>query len=90
LLLKDLINIDALTSSAEEGEREKLKMGLVPCRKAIPITGRGGIGGCQMLRIPHCLDNLLPCSTLQKLFLSVSAALIYVMLFMLDKLKKIQ
>jgi hypothetical protein len=25
--------------------------------KAIPVTGRGGIQRCEMLRIPHCLDN---------------------------------
>jgi hypothetical protein len=27
--------------------------------KAIPITGRGGLQGCEMLRIPHCLDSRL-------------------------------
>jgi hypothetical protein len=27
--------------------------------KAIPVTGRGGLQGCGMLRIPHCLDNRL-------------------------------
>jgi hypothetical protein len=27
--------------------------------KAISITGRGGLYGCEMLRIPHCLDNRL-------------------------------
>jgi hypothetical protein len=27
--------------------------------KAIPVTGRGGLRGCEMLRIPHCLDNRL-------------------------------
>jgi hypothetical protein len=27
--------------------------------KAIPITGRGGLWGCEMLRIPHCLDYRL-------------------------------
>jgi hypothetical protein len=25
--------------------------------KAIPVTGRGGLYGWKMLRIPHCLDN---------------------------------
>jgi hypothetical protein len=25
--------------------------------KAIPVTGLGGLYGCEMLRIPHCLDN---------------------------------
>jgi hypothetical protein len=27
--------------------------------KAIPVTGRGGLQGCEMLRIPHSLENLL-------------------------------
>jgi hypothetical protein len=27
--------------------------------KYIPITGRGGLWGCQILRIPHCLDSRL-------------------------------
>jgi hypothetical protein len=26
---------------------------------AIPVTGREGLYGCEMLRIPHCLDNRL-------------------------------
>jgi hypothetical protein len=27
--------------------------------KAIPVTGRAGLQGCEMLRIPHCKDNRL-------------------------------
>jgi hypothetical protein len=27
--------------------------------KRIPVTGRGGLQGCEMLRIPHYLDNWL-------------------------------
>jgi hypothetical protein len=27
--------------------------------KAIPVAGRGGPQGCEMLRIPHCLDKRL-------------------------------
>jgi hypothetical protein len=27
--------------------------------KAIPVTGLGGLQGCEMLKIPHCLDNRL-------------------------------
>jgi hypothetical protein len=27
--------------------------------KAIPVTGAGSLLGCQMLRVPHCLDNRL-------------------------------
>jgi hypothetical protein len=26
--------------------------------KAIPVTDRGGLWGCEMLRIPHCVENL--------------------------------
>jgi hypothetical protein len=52
--------------------------------KAIPVTGRGGLEGCEMLRIPHCLDNRLtdggkvvspmhpPHFTPQKRYLSIS------------------
>jgi hypothetical protein len=28
-------------------------------KEAIPVTGRVGLLGCEMLRIPHCLDNRL-------------------------------
>jgi hypothetical protein len=27
--------------------------------KAIPVKGRGDLQSCEMLRIPHCLDNRL-------------------------------
>jgi hypothetical protein len=27
--------------------------------KAIPVTGRGGLLGCEMLKISHCLHNRL-------------------------------
>jgi hypothetical protein len=27
--------------------------------KVIPITGRGGLQGSEMLRMPHCLDSRL-------------------------------
>jgi hypothetical protein len=27
--------------------------------KVILVTGRGGLQGCEMLRIPRCLDNWL-------------------------------
>jgi hypothetical protein len=52
--------------------------------KAVPVTGRGGLWGCETLRIPHCLDNRLkdggevvspthwPPSTAQKHHFSVS------------------
>jgi hypothetical protein len=26
-------------------------------KKAITVTGRGGSQSCEMLRIPHCVDN---------------------------------
>jgi hypothetical protein len=50
----------------------------------IPVTGRGGLYGCEMLRMPRCLDNLLtdggkvvspthrPHSTPQKHYFSAS------------------
>jgi hypothetical protein len=28
-----------------------------PYSRSIPVTGRGGLYGCEMLRIPHCLDT---------------------------------
>jgi hypothetical protein len=28
-------------------------------KKAIRVTDLGGLQGCEMLRIPHCLDNRL-------------------------------
>jgi hypothetical protein len=28
-------------------------------KKAVPETGREGLQDCEMLRIPHCLDNRL-------------------------------
>jgi hypothetical protein len=27
--------------------------------KAVPVRGLGGLQGCDMLRIPHCLDSRL-------------------------------
>jgi hypothetical protein len=27
--------------------------------KAIPVISRGGLYGCEMLRVPHCLDSWL-------------------------------
>jgi hypothetical protein len=27
--------------------------------EAVTLTSRGGLQGCEMLRIPHCLDNQL-------------------------------
>jgi hypothetical protein len=53
---------------------------------SIPVTGRGGLLGCEMLRIPHCIDSRLtiggevvnpthrPRSTLQKHYFSASGA----------------
>jgi hypothetical protein len=54
---------------------------------AIPVTGRGGLQDCEMLRIPHCLDSRLkdgskvvsftrlPRSTLSKHYFSASGTL---------------
>jgi hypothetical protein len=52
--------------------------------KVVPVIGRGGLWGCEVLRVPHCLDNQLtdggkvvsptywPQFTRQKHYLSVS------------------
>jgi hypothetical protein len=37
--------------------RNQLCMYKASKSKAIPVTGRGGLHGCGMLRIPHFLDN---------------------------------
>jgi hypothetical protein len=59
----------------------------VSISKAIPVTDRGGLKGCEMLRVPHCLDNRLtdagkvvspthrPQFTPEKHYLSVSGTL---------------
>jgi hypothetical protein len=53
-------------------------------KRAIPTTDHGDLWGCEMLRIPHCLDSRFtdgskavspthqPCSTLQKRYFSAS------------------
>jgi hypothetical protein len=46
-----------VTSSANASNASLLKSELKG--KAIPVRGRGGLEGCEMLRIPHCLDNRL-------------------------------
>jgi hypothetical protein len=44
-------------------DAEAFQMYRVPSRLAtllaIPVTDRGGLYGCEMSRIPHCLDNRL-------------------------------
>jgi hypothetical protein len=51
------------TGRRREGGDDNIKLSDVTynesLKKAIPITGRGGVYGCEMLRIPHCLDNRL-------------------------------
>jgi hypothetical protein len=56
--------------------------GIIILRKAIPVTGRGGLYRCEMLRTTHCLDGRLidggelvslthrPCSAPQKHYFS--------------------
>jgi hypothetical protein len=36
-----------------------IKVQKVKVSKAISVTGRGGLWGCELLRIAHCLDNWL-------------------------------
>jgi hypothetical protein len=62
-------------------EYEVLEAGFFHKSKPNPLTGRGGLLGCERLRIQHCLDNRLidggkvvsathqPQFTAQKLFL---------------------
>jgi hypothetical protein len=57
---------------------------IICIKKIVPVTGRGGLLGCEMLRIPHCLDSRLtdggkfvspthrPRSTPQKHYFSAS------------------
>jgi hypothetical protein len=52
--------------------------------EAVPVTGRGSLEGCEMLKIPYCLDTRLtdvgevlsltrrPSSTLQEYFIYLS------------------
>jgi hypothetical protein len=46
-------NTQVVTECNCDGIRKEKKS------KAIPVTGRGGLQGCEILRIPHCLDNRL-------------------------------
>jgi hypothetical protein len=36
-----------------------MNLALTYKREAIPVTGRGGLLGCEMLSIPQCSDNRL-------------------------------
>jgi hypothetical protein len=40
-------------------EKTIMLQGKVKTSKAIPVTGRGGLWGCEMLRVPHFLVNRL-------------------------------
>jgi hypothetical protein len=37
----------------------RLSWVLIYIYKAIPVKGRGGLEGCETIRIPHCLNNRL-------------------------------
>jgi hypothetical protein len=45
----------AITIKKVKSKKKKKKKKKNP----IPVTGRGGLLGCVMLRIPHCLDSQL-------------------------------
>jgi hypothetical protein len=47
-----LLQAEALHNRTDTSNCKKAK-------NAIPVTGRGGLQGCEMLRVPHCLDNRL-------------------------------
>jgi hypothetical protein len=42
-----------------DGEAQQQLYEIERKSKAIPLTGRGRLWGCVMLRIPHCLENRL-------------------------------
>jgi hypothetical protein len=50
--LPDLNITEPLWSVLETKGKNRL-----PPSKPIPVTGRGDLWGCEMLRIPHCLDS---------------------------------
>jgi hypothetical protein len=81
-----MVNKKTLISSsciATDGQSASLSCFRAPIKKK-PVTGRGGLQGCDMLRVPHCLDNLLidggkvvspshrPHFTPQKFFFNIS------------------
>jgi hypothetical protein len=42
-----------------ELQHSKRQVSVKEKSKGIPVTGRGGLQSCEMLRISHCLDNRL-------------------------------
>jgi hypothetical protein len=57
--------------------------------KAILVTGRGGLQGCEMSRIPHCLDNRLGFSALDTGCAFPPEILWYSFLLRLSKLRSL-
>jgi hypothetical protein len=56
----DLINkINSLATDLSEQIVNLINHHWFSVKKAIPVTGCGGLQGCEMLRIPNCLDNQL-------------------------------
>jgi hypothetical protein len=60
------------------GPKSVMKTSSKSKSKAIPATGRGGLQGCEMLRIPHCEENykygrtLLPRKIIFPFFVPIS------------------
>jgi hypothetical protein len=49
----------ATCSSTYSPVRTSQEAHSVSQNKAVPVTGLGSLYGCDMLRIPHCIDNRL-------------------------------
>jgi hypothetical protein len=60
LIINCLMNIHTQQEAHQTNHNSSLhiqKQGIFPQNLAIPVTGRGGLHGCYMLRIQHCLGN---------------------------------
>jgi hypothetical protein len=55
MVLCSAVEFKALTDGCEEFYL--LGYNAVKKSEAILVTGRGGLQGCDMIKIPHCLDN---------------------------------
>jgi hypothetical protein len=48
---------DSMQSYIGHGSASRDRSALQSKRNAIPVSGHVGLQGCDMLKIPHCLDN---------------------------------